>query len=605
MNNLWMSASFNDMNRVTRRTFLGSTALGLGSVLTGARALASEKAGRPAAPVFSRDSFSFLHSYEATGRYWRGLQKAGLLRRNNGIRLVNSPWAAEELRFNSVARIGGKLHRLLKKRRCSFIVDRVTGGAHYNPSDYNQSLIETYAALLGDKFLGGQVHETVCNTHNDWGRFVSANKKFRTEPVLPEELRSYFTCKTAPRCLEYGTLDDYAGRIHPKDATDFWREIERNFRRQSGRFGSCASYFEGSANGELTWHQFYKFGARRCIAELGAWASSKSQFAIASLRGAARAAGKPWGIFYAPWGPEGCTAMVPEKDWSWQCPRSFFEGTGWPMGPERGPSTALQRRLFFHAYLSGAWTLHEEWGAECNLSDWESARLSCCGRVTEALLDFQEQFPDVGEPYTPLALVLDARVPTPDAAAWMDLKAGLFQNSPEDARCGARKHSGIAEADCYAPCVVPEIFDIVPSDAPEAVWRHYQEIIPIGAATHPNAKVLPREKQLEAVISCARRLSPFERSTHLPMQINHRRKDGAWLLGLYNPWGARRGDVENVGTLFDNDCAQRETLRPKFAMKSAQVRHAWPAGTGMTRASNALEIVVGPGGTLIAEITPA
>src|SRR6185437_14099263 len=269
------------MNRTTRRTFLGNTALGIGGVLIGSRTLASASALQSADAVFSRDTFSFLQTYEATGRYWRGLQKAGLLRSTNGIRLVNSPWAAEELRFNSIARIGGELHRLLSERRCSFVVDRVVGGAHYNPSDYDQGLIQSYAALLGDKFLGGQVHETVCNTHNDWDRFSSADKKFATEPVLPDELRSYFTCKTAPRCLEYGTLDDYAERTHPKDAAEYWLEIDRNFRRQSKRFSSCASYCEGSANGELTWHQFYKFGARRCIAELGPWASSKSSFAIA------------------------------------------------------------------------------------------------------------------------------------------------------------------------------------------------------------------------------------------------------------------------------------------------------------------------------------
>jgi hypothetical protein len=284
---------------------------------------------------------------------------------------------------------------------------------------------------------------------------------------------------------------------------------------------------------------------------------------------------------------------------------SFFEGTGWPMGPDRGPSTALQRRQFFHAYLSGAWTLHEEWGAEGTFLDWENAQLSCCGRVTQALLDFQEKHPDVGEPYTPLALVLDTRVPTSDAALWTQIKSGLFQNSAEDARCAARKNSGIAEADCYAPCVVPEVFDIVPADAPATVWKNYQELIQVGAGTHPDAKIFPREKQLPEIISAANRLSPFERSTHLPMQINHRRKDGAWIIGLYNPWGARRGDVANVGSLLDDDCAQRETLRPKFTVKSAKILHAWPSGTALTRSADTLEAVIGPGGTLIAEIIPA
>ncbi len=273
------------------------------------------------------------------------------------------------------------------------------------------------------------------------------------------------------------------------------------------------------------------------------------------------------------------------------------------MGPDRGPSTALQRRLFFHAYLAGAWTLHEEWGAEDTFVDWESARLSCCGRVTRDLLEFQDQHPDVGEPYTPLALVLDVNVPTPDTAHWMQIKTGLFQNGPEDTRCAARKNSGIAEADCYAPCVVPEVFDIVPSDAPASVWKNYEEILEVGASSKAN--VIPQEGQLSEIIHSATIRSPFERSTHLPMQINHRRKDGAWIIGLYNPWGARRGDVDNTGSLLDDECAQREKLRAKFAVKSAKVLHAWPQGTTLTQSGNALEAVVGPGGTLIAEITPA
>jgi hypothetical protein len=222
--------------------------------------------------------------------------------------------------------------------------------------------------------------------------------------------------------------------------------------------------------------------------------------------------------------------------------------------------------------------------------------------VTQALLDFQESFPDVGEPFTPLALSLDARVPTPDTALWMNIKTGLFQNGLQDVKCAARKNSGIDEADCYAPCLVPEVFDIVPSDAPEHVWKSYKEVIQIGSGNHPDAKQLPPEKQLTEIISRARRLCPFERNTHLPMQLNFRRTDGAWIVGIYNPWGARRGDVENVGSLLDQGCAQRETLRAKFRIKSARVLHAWPSGTELTHANDLLQIVVGPGGTLIFEI---
>lgn len=46
-----------------------------------------------------RKFFSFLHTYEASGQYWRGITKAGLVRAHTGVRLVNTPWGADEARF--------------------------------------------------------------------------------------------------------------------------------------------------------------------------------------------------------------------------------------------------------------------------------------------------------------------------------------------------------------------------------------------------------------------------------------------------------------------------------------------------------------------------
>jgi hypothetical protein len=584
-----------EVSGLTRRRFLQSASAAIGVAAVSQRdAVVAAEPRTPARSAGARHVFSFLHSYEATGRYWRGLERSGLLRHGTGVRLVNSPWADDSSRFNAVARRGGELHRIISQRGCFFVIDRVSGGAHYRPYAFDQELIKSYAELLGENFLGGQVHETISNTHNDWNRFVTADRKFAHEAVRPDELRRYFTCVNAPRCLEYGTLDDYAGRSHPTNEGDFWREIEAGFRRESKRFGGHTSYCEGSRWGELAWHAFYRLGARFCLAELGAWASSKSQFAVAALRGAARAAEKPWGIFFAPWGPEGCTAMVPEKDWSWKCPLSFFEGTGWPMGPERGPSTALQRRIFFHAYLSGAWTLHEEWGAEGNLLNFDSGEISSYGKVTKALLDFQEAHADVGDPFTPLALTLDERVPNPTAGAWQKIKSSLFQNSPQDTACAARSGGGVAEADCYAPCSVPEVFDVVPADAPPRLWKRYEKVIRVES-----------EKQWDDIIAAAGKLSPFDRQTHLPMQINRRQSDGAWIVGLYNPWGARRGDVQNVGSILDHGCTQREILRPRFSMKSARAIHAWPSSSRLTRRGDELEAIVGPGGTLVLEVQQA
>jgi len=542
-----------------------------------------------------RERFSFLHTYEATGRYWHGLEKAGLLRQTNGVRLVHSPWGGDARRFNAVARIGGELHQIIKTRKCPFVVDRVAGGSIYRAYDFDKKLIKGYASLLGDKFLGGQVHEPLSNVRNDWKRIVAVNPRFKNKPVRPDELHEHFTGEIPPRWLDYGTVDDYAGRPCPGTDEEFWQETEFAVRQQAARFGQCFSYCEGSKYGELAWHAFYKLGARFCLGEVGPWASQQSQFAVASLRGAARASGKPWGVFFAPWGPRGCTSFVPEQDWSWQCPRKFFEALKWTVDANSGPSTALQRRILFHTYLSGAWTLHEEWGAEDNLTNWDQGLLSCNGRVTQAFLDFQEAFPDVGEPYTPLALELDAQMPTPNTKVWSQLKAGLFRRGPMDEANATRKNSGAAEAACYAPCVIPEVFDIVPVDAPIQVWRTYDEVI----------KVTDGDGLLDRIIGAAKELAPVKGSETLPTQINYRKSDSAWILGLYNPWGAKRGNVDTTGSVLDDGCTARVLLSTKFQPKSVTVLHAWPETTTTVLRGDRIEVTVGPGGTLILELKPA
>lgn len=601
------------MSGVTRRGFLqdasrGTIAAGIGGAL-----MAQETAIPVAAPAprgaqagGRRRSFSFLHTYEASGRYWRGICKGGLVRPGTGVRLVNSPFGDDDARrFNAVARIGGELHRIIAEARCRFVIDRVAGGSPYHAYDFDTTLIDAYAALLGEGFLGGQVHEVLSNVGNDWNRICRADKRFETEPVRPDELRPYFTQDNAERCLEYGTLDDYAGRVRPRTTEALWKENEWAGKRQAGRFGGRWSYCEGSVRGELAWHIFYGWGAAYGLAEVGPWASQQTPFAIASLRGAAKAAGRPWGVFFAPWGPDGCTSFVPEQDWSWNCPKKWLDDSKWPVSPEVGPSTALQRRIFFHAYLSGAHTLHEEWGAEGNLTNWDEGTLSSYGRVTRDLLDFQDAHPDVGEPYTPIALVLDPCIPPPDAGPWTKLKEALFRAGDAEQVVAARAAAGRPEAACYPPCAVPEVFDVVPSDAPQTTWARYKEVIAIGDGwrTLPaGAKVYAVAEQPGAVLAAAREVTPFTRSTHMPMQINHRQADGAWILAFYNPWGARRGDVYGVGSILDDGCTMHDRLRAKFPVKSAKAIHAWPAGSGVMVRGDELAVTVGPGGTLVVEV---
>ena len=144
------------MGIITRRDFLRTTSAA--AAMLGSHAITPCGSGRwaaqaaePAArvPLTQCKSFCFLHSYEATGRYWRGLEKAGLLRPGNGVRLVNSPWGDDTRRFNAVARIGGPLQSIIRQRKCHFIVDRVVGGCSLSLYAFDAQLIEHYAVDVG------------------------------------------------------------------------------------------------------------------------------------------------------------------------------------------------------------------------------------------------------------------------------------------------------------------------------------------------------------------------------------------------------------------------------------------------------------------------
>ncbi|MBX7256362.1 MAG: hypothetical protein K1Y02_08360 [Candidatus Hydrogenedentes bacterium] len=579
------------MKRVTRRDFIKST-LGVAAAgVTFAYGAESSPSGQ------SASAFSFLHTYEATGRYWRCLEKAGLIRSTTGVRLVQSPFGKDDnRRFNAVARRDGELYGILKNKPSYFIVDRLCGGSPYYPYDFDQSLVAEYELMLGVKLLGGQVHEVLSNVHNDWGRIAKANPKFATEPVDAESIRAYFDWSEANKWIEYGDIAEYHGRTYPKTEAQWWDDYRRAAITQGKRFNGRFSYCEGTHYGELVWHRFYEYGAASCIVEVGPWASSESQFAIASARGSAKAAGKPWGIFYAPWGPGGCTSFIEMKDWSWQAPNDAMEASGFPIGPDKGPSTALQRRIFFHSYLSGANTMHEEWGAEGNFTNWDDATLSSYGLVTRDLLDFQDAHPDVGRPFTPISLILDANWDGKQSAAWKDLKGRLYVPSEAEnpvAERGAKNAK--EEARCYTPCAFPELFDIVPSTALASTLASYRVTIPVGGSAS-------LEQTWDALVKAVDEFTPFVRTSHLPMQVNFRESDKTWIVGIYNPWGAQRGDVYGVGSELDESSSISDTLEARFPIESARVLHGWPSSSGMSREGQKLGVTVGPGGTLILEV---
>ena len=172
-------------------------------------------------------------------------------------------------------------------------------------------------------------------------------------------------------------------------------------KTQSARFHGRFSYCEGSgcgycegvgrecdrsAHGEHVWHIFYKFGRGLLPGRDRRWTPPTNRSLRSPACGRGQGGRQTLGHFFAPWGPKGVTCFIPERTSRGSAASPRPDG-------KKGPSSALQRRIFFHAYLSGAHTLHEEWGGEGNLLDWDQGKISSYGKVTRDLLDFQEAHP--------------------------------------------------------------------------------------------------------------------------------------------------------------------------------------------------------------------
>ena len=88
-----------------------------------------------------------------------------------------------------------------------------------------------------------------------------------------------------------------------------------------------------------------------------------------------------------------------------------------------------------------------------------------------------------------------------------------------------------------------------------------------------------------------------------PENLEHRLGfDGAWIVGLYNPRGAWRGDVWKTGSVTNSAFTIKEILKPRFNFRSARLLYQWPELNELKHCGDELHITVGPGGLVILEI---
>lgn len=354
----------------------------------------------------------FFHVYNDW--HIKGLEKNNLINEDTGFKIQHIFSMPEELKFNRIARKGGKLHSLIKENGYPFYVDRIAGGCTYHKYALDRELIREYADILGDKFLGFQLHESASNIYDcDWQdilKSMDGDKGPYDLGKFKEKMLSPYTLPDGSPLYRFGqgTLEEYARLRYPETPEEFYEQVTERYKRfladTDGHLFPVDSFY-------LLTKLHNELGMKHFMPEVG-WQIGQARIAVASARGMAENNGKTWGTYYETWFAEHVTDTFasmpcfnddPSNEWyldQTQHPDDFSTH-----GPNGGSSRRLQKRLYYHTLMSGADYMAEEWGLNCSYTDMNTFELSEYGFAKKEFIEFAREHKRV-KACIPFAIVL-------------------------------------------------------------------------------------------------------------------------------------------------------------------------------------------------------
>lgn len=347
--------------------------------------------------------FKFIHGYDK--RFLKGLEKRGLLTDDIGIRLMHNFSIPEKEKFNVAAAKGTELYNLIKENRYMFLIDRMQGGTFYHKYNFDRALINEYSEMLGEKFLGIQIHEMGSVLNSDWKR-IRKQMGDIPPPWSPEQIHDAIlkvsACKWCIH-LSCGTSEEYSQKIYPETLQDYSKAMEELFLKRQAETGG---YLIPSNSSSMTTGMEYRLGVRTVMPEVGAQIPLM-RLQVALARGMSQAFGRIWGAYYEPWGgvPFSAPHYFREGFNEWRLDNSNFPHDFTSNGENGGSSRVLQNRIYHYLLMSGAKYLAEEWGTSDTFYDWIDYDLTPYGKVKKEFIDFSDKMQDM-EAYVPFAIVL-------------------------------------------------------------------------------------------------------------------------------------------------------------------------------------------------------
>jgi hypothetical protein len=478
-------------------------------------------------------------------RFREGLRQNNLLG-NTGYRLHNTGFL--EHSFGEKWANSPVLSKA-KESGQPYYFDRICGGMPFQSLDGIKDIAD---ALKDDSlFLGFQVHEWGNSPVHDYHRIqrliLNKGLPFDRQHFVPLEGRIETPFFSA------GNYNDYRDIFEPvQNLSDIERYLARYFEqiieKTSGQVMSVTGFVQ-------LHHTAFRMGAKNVMPEIGNQVPLTA-LQIAFARGAAREYGKPFGVYYEPWGgfPFGCICALDFSPWYAGVKKLEKKMGKYHIGKEYGSSRALQRRLLFYSWLAGAAYLSEEWGAENYFSNWDDYPLTEYGKIIKDFQTISNQY-SLPKPVVPAALIMPPGVFGVDNRYIAGLTNKLYGIAPPD-----RFHEQLrafaadvlaadqpsqdgSDAGNLTPSPWISSFDVLSAGAVPELLQQYQFLVYFD---EDQAKKSPLSAERIQVYQGNRRDADYymEVVDHLiPYHVQgdvgtaHARTEGHYLLGVFNNLG--------------------------------------------------------------------
>lgn len=507
--------------------------------------------------------FKYIHGYHPATI--NAFIKSGLLREQDGLKLFQGKTLSPEMNFNVLAAKNSELYNIIKERRCPFYVDRLQGGTFIDDYEYDLNLVDEYLNLLGNDFLGFQMHEWISNYHTDLEKIIDNHCPDWTKHDIADTINKRYN--TAFIYLESMTLDEITDFGKPESLSQFLSNLEYLYQKRQKQLKGLVFPCDSVS---LSFPISLKCGSRFLMAEIGAQ-SPDTRVQVAFARGMAKAYGVPFGTYYEPWGGKPFSACLYKADGISEWGK--LEEANFPFktsGGNGGSSRSLQRRMHLYSFMAGADFMSEEWGMCNTFYDWKDFELTPYGKIKKDFLDFTDKYSDIGTPVIPIAFVLpkeftvweDTYSEIPYVSGFMN--NGEYAEKLKKARAAAKKifRDGTEmhgdEINSLRNCYTFDAVDIVTEDVIKT--NDYKYLIDLTG----NASFADKNKEKiideEEVLRILEKELPCTVSGGATKQLTRNEK-GEYYLCLMNNQGITRSVSEGEKSL--SDCAITVTVNIK------------------------------------------